>query len=101
MTIESFKFHLRARNLSPRTIKATEDDLRPFLAICDPLEATQRNVEAYLADMTTRCTPATVLTAWRHLRTFLPHRSAVNQCVDESLPSRQSPGRYNSAHDIA
>jgi len=48
MIIESFKFHLRARNLSPRTIKATEDYLRPFLATCDPLEATQRNVEAYL-----------------------------------------------------
>ena len=70
MIIESFKFHLRARNLSPTTIKAAEDYLRPFLATCDPLQATQRNVEAYLADMTTRCTPATVFTAWRHLRTF-------------------------------
>ena len=70
MIIESFKFHLRARNLSPTTVKAAEDYLRPFLATCDPLQATQRNVEAYLADMTTRCTPATVFTAWRHLRTF-------------------------------
>lgn len=70
MIIESFKFHLRARNLSPTTIKAAEDYLRPFLATCDPLQATQRNFEAYLADMTTRCTPATVFTAWRHLRKF-------------------------------
>ena len=70
MIIESFKFHLRARNLSPRTIKTPRDYLRPFLATCDPLEATQRNVEAYLAEMTIRCTPATVFTAWRHLRTF-------------------------------
>lgn len=70
MIIESFKFHLRARNLSPRTIKATEDYLRPFLATCDPLKAKQRNVETYLAEMTTRCTPATVFTAWRHLRSF-------------------------------
>jgi len=70
MLTESFKFHLRARNLSPTTIKAAEDYLRPFLAIHDPLKATQRNVEAYLADMTTRCAPSTVFTAWRHLRTF-------------------------------
>lgn len=70
MIVESFKFHLRARNMSPTTIKAAEDYLRPFLATCDPLKVTQRNVEAYLADMTTRCTPATVFTAWRHLRTF-------------------------------
>ena len=69
MIVESFKFHLRARNLSPTTIKAAEDYLRPFLATYDPLAATQRNVEAYLADMTTRCTPATVFTAWRQFRT--------------------------------
>lgn len=70
MIVESFKFHLRARNMSPTTIKAAEDYLRPFLATCDPLKVAQRDVEAYLADMTTRCTPATVFTAWRHLRTF-------------------------------
>jgi site-specific recombinase XerD len=66
--LESFVFHLRARNLSPRTIKATEEYLRPFLVRHDPLTATPRNIEAYLAELAARCTPATVATAWRHLR---------------------------------
>jgi integrase len=68
--IETFTFHMRARNLSPRTIKATLEYLRPFLALHDPLTATRREIESYLSSMTERCRPATVFTAWRHLSTF-------------------------------
>jgi integrase/recombinase XerC len=70
MFLRSYIFHLRARNLSPRTIKATEEYLRPFLRLHDPLTATKRDIESYLGEMTERCKPSTVWTAWRHLRGF-------------------------------
>ena len=70
MYLSTYSFHLRARNLSPRTIKATEEYLRPFLAVCDPLRASKRDCETYLASLAERCKPATVWTAWRHLSGF-------------------------------
>lgn len=70
MFLRSYVFHLRARNLSPRTIKATEEYLRPFLALHDPLNVSKRDIEVYLGEMTERCKPSTVWTAWRHLRGF-------------------------------
>ena len=70
MLLQTFIFHLRARNLSPRTIKATQDYLRPFLRVQDPLTATRRDVETYLAGLAERCRPATVSTAWRHMSSF-------------------------------
>lgn len=70
MILESYLFHLRARNLSPRTIKATREYLAPFLARHDPLTVTRRDVEGYLAAFAARCRPASVFTAWRHLRGF-------------------------------
>lgn len=61
MLLQTFTFHLRARNLSPRTITATEDYLRPFLALHDPLAVTRRDVEDYLGAMSQRCRPDTDL----------------------------------------
>ena len=43
MYLKTFTFHLRARNLSPHTILATEDYLRPFLATRDPLQVTRHD----------------------------------------------------------
>ena len=50
MYLRSYIFHLRARNLSPRTIKATEEYLRPFLKTHDPLAVTKRDIEVWLGD---------------------------------------------------
>jgi site-specific recombinase XerD len=70
MYLRSYVFHLRARNLSPRTIKATEEYLRPFLKTHDPLAVTKRDIEVWLGDLSERCKPSTVWTSWRHLRGF-------------------------------
>jgi site-specific recombinase XerD len=70
MILRAYMFHLRARNLSPATVKATEEYLRPFIACHDPLTVTRRDIETYLADMSERCKPSTVWTAWRHLKGF-------------------------------
>jgi integrase/recombinase XerC len=70
MLLKTYLFHLKARNLSPRTIKATGEYLRPFLAVHDPLSASPRVLESYLADLAERCQPSTVQTAWRHLKGF-------------------------------
>ena len=51
MVLRAYLFHLRARNLSPRTIKATEEYLRLFFAACDPLTADKRTIENYLAEL--------------------------------------------------
>ncbi len=70
MILRAYIFHLRARNLSPATVKATGEYLRPFIALHDPLTATRRDIETYLGDMSERCKPSTVWTAWRHLKGF-------------------------------
>ena len=70
MHLRSYLFHLRARNLSPTTIKATEEYLRLFLNRHDPLAASKRDIEVYLGELANRCKPSTVWTAWRHLRGF-------------------------------
>jgi len=70
MLLRSYLYHLQARNLSPRTVKATTEYLRPFLSLHDPLACTQDDLTAYLGDMVTRCQPSTVRTAWRHLKGF-------------------------------
>ena len=46
-----YQFHQQARNLSPRTIKASGEYLRPFLALHDPLRCSQNDLLGYLADM--------------------------------------------------
>lgn len=70
MILDSYLLHLRARNLSPRTIKATEEYLRPFLGLHDPLTCSPQATRTYLADLALRCRPSTVRTAWRHLKGF-------------------------------
>ena len=42
MILRAYIFHLRARNLSPATVKATGEYLRPFIALHDPLTTTRR-----------------------------------------------------------
>jgi site-specific recombinase XerD len=68
MLLDGYLFYLKARNLSPRTIKATREYLSPFVRLHDPLSASRSDIEGYLADMFDRCKPATVWTAWRHLK---------------------------------
>jgi hypothetical protein len=63
-------FHLKARNLSPATLKTTKDYLWLFLASYDLLVATKKDCEGYLADLADRCRPATIAAAWRHLWAF-------------------------------
>ena len=48
MLLRAYLAHLRARNLSPKTIKATEEYLRLFLHRHDPLTASKRDLETYL-----------------------------------------------------
>ena len=68
--LRSYLFHLRARNLSPKTVTVTEEFLRPFLVLHDPLRTSQKDLRGYLGDLSARCQPSTVQTAWRHLRGF-------------------------------
>ena len=70
MILRAYIFHLRARNLSPATVKATEEYIRPFIAVHNPLTASRRDIETYLGDMSERCKPSTVWTSWRHLKGF-------------------------------
>ena len=62
MHLRTYLFHLRARNLSPKTIKATEEYLRLFLHRHDPLTATKRDIEVYLGELADRCKPSPVST---------------------------------------
>lgn len=70
MLLNSYLFHLRARNLSPRTVKAAQDYLSQFLATEDPLTATKRDLEGFLAAKAEYCKPSTVQTHWRYLKGF-------------------------------
>ena len=89
--LRSYLFHLRARNLSPRTVKATEEYLRPFLSLHDPLRTSQKDLRGYLGDLSARCQPSTVQTAWRHLKGFFAWLAAegdleVNPMLGISRP---------------
>ena len=70
MILRAYIFHLRARNLSPATVKATEEYLRPFIALHGPLTTSRRDIEVWLGEMSQRCKPSTVWTSWRHLKGF-------------------------------
>jgi len=70
MYLEGFQFHQRARNLSTSTMRVAKEVLTPFLQRHDPVTATKNQIRMYLAELQARCKPATVWTAWRHLRAF-------------------------------
>ena len=67
MYLRGFVSHLRARKLSVRTIKATEEYLRPFLAAYDPLVAynSGAQVSAFLVDYKVQ---GQVSVTWRDAR---------------------------------
>jgi site-specific recombinase XerD len=94
MQLTSYLFYLRARNLSPKTIKVTEEYLKPFLKNNDPLKATRADIEMWLGDLAQRCKPSTVWTAWRHLRGFyiwLEHEGDIEQNPMLSVPKPLVP----------
>lgn len=68
--LDGFGLHQRTRNLSPSTIRVASEVLGSFLKSHDPLKATKSDIRLHLADLQARCRPATVWTAWRHLRAF-------------------------------
>ena len=97
MYLKTFTFHLRARNLSPRTIIATEDYLRPFLATRDPLQVTRHDIENYLGRLAERCRPGTVFTAWRHLTSFYKWLESEGYLADNPMtrvPKPIAPPRW-------
>jgi hypothetical protein len=50
MLLNSYLFHLKARNLSPRTVKAASEYISLFIRVCDPLTATKRDIEVFLSN---------------------------------------------------
>lgn len=70
MLLNSYLFHLKARNLSPRTVKAAGEYLGQFLIAHDPLNTSKRDLEGFLAIKAETCRPSTVQTYWRYLKGF-------------------------------
>ena len=70
MLLNSYLFHLKARNLSPRTVKAASEYISLFIRVCDPLTATKRDLEIFLSGKSETCRPSTVQTYWRYLKGF-------------------------------
>lgn len=91
MHLRSYLFHLRARNLSPQTIKATEEYLRLFLKQHDPLIVTKRDIELYLGELAERCKPSTVWTAWRHLKGFFKWLDAEGDITSNPMETVSKP----------
>jgi len=89
--LRSYLFHLRTRNLSPKTIKATGEYLRLFLHRHDPLTATKRDIEVYLRELADRCKPSTVWTAWRHLRGFFSSLLAEGDIAANQMETVYKP----------
>jgi site-specific recombinase XerD len=89
--LRSYLFHLRARNLSPKTIKATEEYLRLFLHRHDPLTVSKRDIELYLGELAERCKPSTVWTAWRHLKGFFIWLLAEGDITSNPMETVRKP----------
>jgi site-specific recombinase XerD len=83
MLLNSYLFHLKARNLSPRTVKAASEYISLFIRVCDPLTATKRDIEMFLAHKSETCRPSTVQTYWRNLKGFFEWLfNEVHQLLD-------------------
>jgi integrase/recombinase XerC len=89
--LEGFEFFLRARNLSPSTIRVARETLNPLLARMDPLDASRLDVQRYLGSLQARCQPATVWTAWRHLRAFFAWLEAEGDIARSPMASIPRP----------
>ena len=50
MLLNSYLFHLKARNLSPRTVNAASEYISLFIRVCDPLTATKQDIEMFLSN---------------------------------------------------
>jgi len=91
MLIQSYLFHLRARNLSPHTIKTAGEFISQFLTAHDPLSSTKRDIQGFLALKSESCKPSTVQTYWRFLKSFFQWLTeegdiAINPMVGISKP---------------
>lgn len=70
LLVDEYLLHLEARNLAPTTTKATSEYIKPFALIHDVRTCGSADLREHLAQLTRRCQPWTVRTAWRHLRGF-------------------------------
>jgi integrase/recombinase XerC len=69
----SFERHLRAKNLSDGTVASYLVGVRQFTAFLQPRgreleEATRADLEAFIADLLGRCSPATASTRYKQLQ---------------------------------
>ena len=92
MLLQSYLFHLKARNLSPRTIKAAGEYLSQYLAGGgDPLTATKRDLEGFLAFKSETCRPSTVQTYWRYLKGFFEWLTAEGDIASNPMTGVLKP----------
>jgi site-specific recombinase XerD len=70
MLLQSYLFHLKARKLSPRSVKAARQYLSQFLRFFDPLTSSKPDLEGFLTTRVVTCRPTAVLTLRRYLRDF-------------------------------
>ena len=70
MFLQGFILHMRARNLSPTTIKSATGYVGRFLRGRDATTVTRSDIESYLSDHYETCKPSSVWTIWRHLNAF-------------------------------
>ena len=73
MLLNSYLFHLKARNLSPRTAKAASEYISLFIRVWDSLTATKRDLEKFLAGKSETCHPSTVQMYLRYLKEGCRH----------------------------
>jgi integrase/recombinase XerC len=69
----SFERHLRAKNLSDGTVASYLVGVRQFTAFLQPHgreleEETRADLEAFIADLLSRCSPATASTRYKQLQ---------------------------------
>jgi integrase/recombinase XerC len=91
MLLRSYLFHLRARNLSIRTVDASEYFISQFIKQYAPLEASRSDIETYLAEISERCKPSTVWTIWRHLKGFYKWLEAEGDIFENPMTNIPRP----------
>ena len=85
LLVDEYLLHREARNLAPTTIKATREYIRPFAKLHDLRECSSAEVRRYLAQLSRRCRPWTVRTAWRHLKGLFEWLEAEERRPDNPM----------------
>ena len=95
MLLNSYLFHLKALNLSPKTVKVAGEYISLFIRVCDPLTGTKRDIEEFLGSKSAINRPSAVQTYWSYLKQGYRHFNS--KPTQQPIPQKDSVSEHVAA----